>query len=91
MCQHLPLLARAADKYTILRSVTHDDLDHGSATYLALTGHRLNGAECCALGLATHYIPSADLDEAKRHILADPTALDAILSDLLVPAPEADW
>ena len=58
--------------------------------YLALTGHRLNGAECCALGLATHYIPSADLDEAKRHILADPTALDAILSDLSVPAPEAD-
>ncbi|WP_374293412.1 enoyl-CoA hydratase/isomerase family protein [Sphingomonas sp.] len=57
--------------------------------FLALTGHRLNGAECCALGIATHYVPAADLDEAKRHILADPNALDAILSDLAVPAPKA--
>lgn len=38
LCEHLPRLARAAHRYTILRSVTHDDLDHGSATYLALTG-----------------------------------------------------
>ena len=33
-----PRLARLADRYTIVRSVSHDDLDHGSATYLALTG-----------------------------------------------------
>ncbi len=36
--EHLPALARLADRYTIVRSVSHDDLDHGSATYLALTG-----------------------------------------------------
>lgn len=36
--EHMPRLARLADRYTIVRSVTHDDLDHGSATYLALTG-----------------------------------------------------
>lgn len=36
--EHLPRLARLADRYTIIRSVSHDDLDHGSATYLALTG-----------------------------------------------------
>jgi hypothetical protein len=36
--EHLPLLAKAADKYTIVRTVSHDDLDHGSAAYLALTG-----------------------------------------------------
>ncbi len=36
--EHLPELARLADRYTIVRSVTHDDLDHGSAMYLALTG-----------------------------------------------------
>jgi hypothetical protein len=36
--EHLPRLARLADRYTIVRSVSHDDLDHGSATYLALTG-----------------------------------------------------
>src|SRR4051812_28662792 len=38
VCEHLPRLARMADRYTILRSVSHDDTDHGSATYLALTG-----------------------------------------------------
>jgi hypothetical protein len=38
ICEHMPRLARLAHLYTILRSVSHDDLDHGSATYLALTG-----------------------------------------------------
>ena len=38
VCEHMPRLARLADKYTIVRSVSHDDLDHGSASYLALTG-----------------------------------------------------
>lgn len=37
--EHLPRLARLANRYSIIRSVSHDDLDHGSATYLALTGH----------------------------------------------------
>jgi hypothetical protein len=36
--EHTPRLARLADRYTILRSLSHDDLDHGSAGYLALTG-----------------------------------------------------
>lgn len=37
--EHLPRLAQLADRYAIVRSVSHDDLDHGSAGYLALTGH----------------------------------------------------
>jgi len=36
--EHLPRLAGLADRYTIVRNVSHDDLDHGSATYLAMTG-----------------------------------------------------
>ncbi|HWB08982.1 MAG TPA: DUF1501 domain-containing protein [Pirellulales bacterium] len=36
--EHMPQLARLADRYTIVRSLSHDDLDHGSAGYLALTG-----------------------------------------------------
>lgn len=39
VCEHMPRLARLADRYTLVRSVSHEDLDHGSATYLALTGH----------------------------------------------------
>jgi hypothetical protein len=37
-CEHLPRLAKLADRLTIIRSMTHDDLDHGTACYLALTG-----------------------------------------------------
>jgi len=36
--EHMPLLARRADRLTVLRSMTHDDVDHGSATYVTLTG-----------------------------------------------------
>jgi enoyl-CoA hydratase/carnithine racemase len=55
--------------------------------YLALTGHRLDGAECLALGLATHYLPGECLDEAKARIAAAPQTIAAILDDLAVPAP----
>jgi hypothetical protein len=36
--EHLPRLAAIADRFTVLRSMSHEDLDHGSAAYLALTG-----------------------------------------------------
>ena len=37
--EHLPGLARRADRYAILRSTCHEDNDHAVGTYLALTGH----------------------------------------------------
>jgi len=39
ICEHLPRLARLADRYAIVRSVTHRDNDHAIGAYLALTGH----------------------------------------------------
>ncbi|WP_239025781.1 enoyl-CoA hydratase/isomerase family protein [Sphingomonas paeninsulae] len=57
--------------------------------YLALTGARLDGAECFALGLATHYLPAAALDEAKSRIAADPGEIDAILTSLSITPPDA--
>jgi hypothetical protein len=36
--EHLPRVARLADRYAVIRSMSHDDVDHGSACYLALTG-----------------------------------------------------
>lgn len=57
--------------------------------FLALTGHRLDGAECLTLGLATHYLPSAALDEVKAAIIADPRSIDRILEAHSVPAPDA--
>jgi hypothetical protein len=38
LCEHLPRLAVLADRYTLLRTMSHADLDHGSAVYLSLTG-----------------------------------------------------
>lgn len=36
--EHLPRLAGLADKFTLVRTMSHADLDHGSAAYLTLTG-----------------------------------------------------
>jgi len=38
--EHLPLLARQADKYAIIRSLSHGDSSHGSASHTMLTGRR---------------------------------------------------
>ncbi len=57
--------------------------------YLALTGYRADGAECLALGLATHYLPAGALDEAKARIVTDPKAAAATLDELATFPPEA--
>ena len=57
--------------------------------YLALSGARLNGADCFATGIATHYLPSDALAQAKARIAADPAAIEAILADLSVMPPAA--
>ncbi|MGH6780881.1 MAG: enoyl-CoA hydratase/isomerase family protein [Sphingomonadaceae bacterium] len=57
--------------------------------FLALTGARLDGAECLALGLATHYLPAEALDEAKARIAADPARVEGILGQLSVTPPPA--
>jgi enoyl-CoA hydratase len=57
--------------------------------FLALTGARLDGAECLALGLATHFIPSFALDDVKARILADPHAIETILEESGAPPPPA--
>jgi hypothetical protein len=43
LCEHLPQVARVADKFTVVRCMSHEDLDHGTAAYLTLTGryHRV--------------------------------------------------
>ena len=57
--------------------------------FLALTGARLDGAECLFLGLATHYLPAASLDEVKGKIAADPSAIEAILDAFSEEPPPA--
>jgi hypothetical protein len=38
ICEHLPRLAKLANRYSIIRSVNHRDNDHAIGAYLALTG-----------------------------------------------------
>lgn len=56
--------------------------------FLALTGARLDGAECLAVGLATHYLPAAALPEAKARIAAGEDAA-IVLDGLAVEPPTA--
>ncbi len=37
--EHLAKVSRVLDRCTIVRSMSHQDIDHGSAVYLSLTGH----------------------------------------------------
>jgi hypothetical protein len=39
VCEHLPLTARHADKYVVIRSMTHKQSAHGAAQTLWLSGH----------------------------------------------------
>jgi enoyl-CoA hydratase len=58
--------------------------------FLALTGARLDGAECFELGLATHYLPSEAIDEAKARIaVEDIDRIDGILGTVSANPPEA--
>ena len=55
--------------------------------YLALTAARLNGADCVAIGLATHFLDSGMLEEAKRRLLAGSAAGIATILDGLLGVP----
>ena len=57
--------------------------------FLALTGARLDGAECHAVGLATHYIASENLARVKAAIVDDPANIQAILDEASETPPEA--
>lgn len=57
--------------------------------YVALTGARLDGADCVALGLATHYLTSDKLEAAKRRIISEPGEIGTILNEMGAKPPEA--
>jgi hypothetical protein len=39
VCEHLPFLAKQADKYSVVRSLSHPDTNHPSGVYMMVTGH----------------------------------------------------
>jgi enoyl-CoA hydratase len=57
--------------------------------FLALTGARLDGAECKYLGLATHYVPSEKVEDVKAQIIARPDRVEGILGTAGASVPDA--
>ena len=56
--------------------------------FLALTGARLDGAECLWAGIATHYLPADKLADAKARIIEHPDRIAGILSELAETPPK---
>ena len=57
--------------------------------FMALTGARLDGSECAYLGIATHYVPTASLEELIDRIHKAPDRLQGTLGAAAETAPEA--
>lgn len=55
--------------------------------WLALTGARLDGADCHALGLATHYAAAAELEALKQILIARPGDAHSLLEDFAASPP----
>lgn len=61
--------------------------------YVGLTGARLSGAECLALGIGSHYVAGDDVEALKAAILGNPRGIDAALRSagtMVPPAPILD-
>jgi enoyl-CoA hydratase len=57
--------------------------------YMALTGARLDGAECLYLGLATHYVEQASLEEMVERIESTPSRLKGAIQGQSANEPDA--
>ncbi|MBB3763246.1 enoyl-CoA hydratase/isomerase family protein [Sphingomicrobium lutaoense] len=57
--------------------------------FMALTGARMDGAECYDLGLATHYVESSELEALKERIASAPERLQGMLGAASATPPEA--
>jgi enoyl-CoA hydratase len=65
-------------------------LHGGVGVWLALTGARLKAAGCEILGIATDVIPSARVAEFKARLIADPDAVETILTELVCDPGHSD-
>jgi enoyl-CoA hydratase len=57
--------------------------------FMALTGARLDGAECHYLGLSTHYVPQASLPELVERVIASPDRFSGAIGNFSVTPPDA--
>ena len=57
--------------------------------FMALTGARLDGAECRYLGLATHYVEQSSLEEMIERMAKTPTRLKGAIGNFAATPPDA--
>jgi len=57
--------------------------------FMALTGARLDGAECAYLGLATHYVPGSGVEELVDRIMKSPGRVQGAIGAASQSAPDA--
>ena len=62
-----------------------------AGAWLATTGARIKGADCTAMGIATHYMASDKVDAAKARIVSDSSRLSAILDETADVPPPSEW
>ena len=62
-----------------------------AGVWLATTGARIKGADCVAMGIATHYMTSDKIEAAKARIIAEPSRLSDILDEMADDAPPSQW
>lgn len=60
ICERLPLLARQADKYSIIRSMTHGINAHETASYVTQTGRSAGGEVYPAVGAVVSHFKGYD-------------------------------
>lgn len=54
ICEHLPRMAKIADHYAIIRSVTHNDSNHGAGNHLMTTGRSTPVPVGCGNSVSYH-------------------------------------
>ena len=57
--------------------------------FMALTGARLDGAECCYLGLATHFVEQSLLGDMVDRIATNPQRAQGAIGAFTSPPPDA--
>ena len=65
-------------------------LPYAVGWYLGLTGVRLSGAAAVACGLATHYLPAAELPALEQELISSGEEPGTVLDRYAVPAPGSE-
>lgn len=76
ICEHLPKLAAAADRFALVRGVHHDRGSHNPGAYYSLTGRKPLSDLVTANAAATDFpCPGAVIDHLRRDAHVTPTAV----------------